>query len=107
MNTFEHAVVFRFEEQIVTAPSGIVSRQVMKSEKGNISLFAFSKGESLSEHTAPFDALVQVVEGKALVKINGTGHEVSCGESIIMPANISHALDAIEPFKMILTMIKA
>lgn len=106
MNTFDKAVVFSFKEAIAYTASGIVSRQVMKNETGNVSLFAFSAGEGLSEHTAPFDALVQIIDGEADIIIGGNNHKLAAGESIIMPANISHAVQARTAFKMILTMIK-
>ena len=70
-------------------------------------MFAFDKGEGLSEHTAPFDAVVFIVEGKADIIINGASNILEKGETIIMPANISHALKAVEKFKMVLTMIKS
>ncbi len=97
---------FEFSKDIQYSSRGIVSKTVLKTEKGNISLFAFDRGESLSEHTAPFDALVQVVEGSASIRIGGEEHLLSSGESIIMPANIAHAISAPERFKMILTMLK-
>jgi quercetin dioxygenase-like cupin family protein len=104
---FETAKVFNFAEIIDFQSGAVVSMQVMKNEKGNVSLFAFDAGQGLSEHTAPFDALVQVIEGLALVSIGGNPHQVHAGQSIIMPANVPHALHATQPFKMILTMIKA
>ena len=79
---------------------------MLKNPAGNVSLFSFDKNEGLSEHTAPFDAMVQVIDGKVDVKIGGESNIVSKGETIIMPANISHSLKAVENFKMILTMIK-
>ena len=88
------------------AKGGIVSKQVVKAEKGNVSLFAFDKGESLSEHTAPFDAMVQIIEGTARIIIGGTAYILRSEECIIMPANVSHAVEAPEQFKMILTMIR-
>ncbi len=84
----------------------IVSRIVLKQEKGNVTFFAFDKGQELSEHTAPFDALVQVLEGRAEVIIAGQSHQLGAGEMIIMPANRPHALKAPERFKMLLTMIR-
>jgi quercetin dioxygenase-like cupin family protein len=71
-----------------------------------VTLFAFDKGQKLSEHSAPFDAMIQVLEGKAEVMINRVPYEVNGGQAIIMPANIPHAVNAIEKFKMLLTMIK-
>lgn len=84
----------------------VVSKAVLKKETGNVTLFAFDKGEGLSEHTAPFDAMVHILDGKAEIKIGGKPHELAAGEAIIMPANIPHALKAIEQFKMMLIMIK-
>lgn len=86
--------------------NAIVSRVLLKEKTGNITLFAFDKGQELSEHTAPFDAVVQVIEGKVRVSIDGKPNKLAAGQLIIMPANIPHALFAEEKFKMILTMIK-
>ncbi len=84
----------------------IVSRIVLKQEKGNVTFFAFDKGQELSEHTAPFDALVQVLEGRAEIVIAGQSHQLVAGKMIVMPANRPHALKAPERFKMLLTMIR-
>ena len=86
----------------------VVSREVLKKELGTITFFAFDQGQGLSEHSAPFDAFVQVIDGEAEITISGKTHAVSSGEFIIMPANEPHALQAVKsPFKMILTMIKS
>ena len=85
----------------------VVSREIIKKETGTVTIFAFDKGEGLSEHSAPFDAMVQVIEGEALITINGEENTVKAGELIIMPADIPHALHAVENYKMILTMIKS
>lgn len=103
---FETSNIFSFPAKVEYSSGGIVSKNVIKKDTGNISLFAFDKGESLSEHTAPFDALVQVVEGEATIIIEGKPYELNAGDSIIMPADIPHAVKAKEKFKMILTMIK-
>ena len=89
------------------APDAIVSKTLIKKEKGTVTSFAFDKGQGLGEHTAPFDAMVHIVDGEAEVLINGKQHIVKTGEFIIMPANIPHALNAITPFKMLLIMIRA
>jgi quercetin dioxygenase-like cupin family protein len=86
--------------------AAVVSRQIIKTEAGNITLFAFDMDQGLSEHTAPFDALVQILEGQAQVSISGKPFDLQAGDSIIMPANESHALKAIQRFKMLLTMIR-
>ncbi len=85
----------------------VVSRQITKSEAGNVTLFAFDIGQELSEHTAPYDALVHVLEGEAEIRISGQPFLLSAGEAIIMPANQPHALRATQKFKMLLTMIRA
>jgi len=85
----------------------VVSKSLLAKKSGNITLFAFDKGEGLSEHTAPFDAYVQIIDGKTDITISGNVHTLSAGEMIIMPANEPHALKAIEPFKMLLVMIKS
>lgn len=85
----------------------VVSKEIIKKEKGTVTLFAFDKGQGLSEHTAPFDALVYIFDGKAGISISGKAHLLKAGETIIMPADKPHSLKAIERFKMLLIMIKA
>ncbi len=103
---FSKAKKFSLAESITYADGAIVSKVLLKNDQGNLTLFAFDKGEMLSEHTAPFDAMVQLLDGKAEIIIDKKSHILVVGESIIMPANITHALTAIEKFKMLLTMIK-
>lgn len=105
-NLFEPGVVFGFTEKVEFSAQGIVSKRVLDRPTGNVTLFAFDKGQRLSEHSAPFDALVQVIEGKSEILINGKSNILIEGQSIIMPANIPHAVNAVEKFKMLLTMIK-
>jgi quercetin dioxygenase-like cupin family protein len=85
----------------------VVSRTVIDKPVGTITAFAFDAGEGLSEHTAPYDAFVQVLDGEAEINIDGTAHNVAAGEIIIMPANKPHSLRAVKPFKMLLVMIRA
>jgi quercetin dioxygenase-like cupin family protein len=85
----------------------IVSRVILKAEAGNATLFAFDAGQELSEHTAPFDALVHVLEGAAEIRISGQPFHLETGEAILMPAGQPHAVKAAAPFKMLLTMIRA
>lgn len=87
-------------------PGAVVSRVIMKQKTGNVSLFAFAAGQELSEHTAPFDALVQVLEGTVDITIAGQAHPTRAGEIILMPAHQPHALKAQTPMKMVLTMIR-
>jgi len=85
----------------------VVSKTLIDKKIGTITLFSFDSGQGLSEHTAPFDAFVQVVDGEAEVTIEGEPHKVTAGQMIIMPANKPHALKAVKPFKMLLVMIRA
>jgi len=85
----------------------VVSRTLAKKSSGTVTLFAFDRGQGLSEHTAPFDALVHVVDGAAEISIAGTEHRLETGDAIIMPADVPHAVKAVERFKMMLTMLKA
>ena len=105
-NQFLTSTVFKLADSVIYASASIVSKTVIKKNTGNISLFAFAKNEGLSEHTAPYDAMVYVFDGKAEIIINQVSYNLSAGELIIMPANIPHALKATEDFKMMLVMIK-
>ncbi len=84
----------------------IVSREILKKETGTVTIFSFDRGQGLSEHTAPFDAMVQVLEGEALITISGEPHTVGAGQMIIMPANKPHSVSAEKPFKMLLILIR-
>ncbi|MBN1361389.1 MAG: cupin domain-containing protein [Sedimentisphaerales bacterium] len=97
----------RLDALVQYANDSIVSKTVLDKPVGTITLFAFDRGQKLSEHTAPYDAVVQVVDGRGQVTIGGQAQEVVAGEIIIMPAHVPHAVDAVERFKMLLTMIRA
>ena len=84
----------------------VVSRTIIERKTGTVTLFAFDKGQGLSEHTAPFDALVHVIDGEAVVIIDGKSINLKSGEAVIMPANQPHALRAVDRFKMMLVMIR-
>ena len=84
----------------------IVSKTLMENSSGTITIFAFDQGQGLSEHSAPFDAVVQIIEGQADIVIGGKSNKLSEGDLIIMPANIPHAVATISSFKMLLTMIR-
>jgi quercetin dioxygenase-like cupin family protein len=90
-----------------TQTDSVVSRALIKKEKGTVTLFAFDKNNALSEHTAPFDALAFVLEGECRIEIDGKPHAVKAGEAIILPANHPHAVKAGTAFKMLLIMIRA
>lgn len=98
--------VVKLSDEIQYQNSGIVSKQIIKKSNGNITLFAFDKGESLTEHTSSFEAAAQVIEGKMEFTIGGKIYEVNGGEYINLPANIPHALSAKEKTKMLLIMIQ-
>ncbi len=85
----------------------IVSKEIIKKSTGTVTIFAFDQGQGLSEHTAPFDAMVQIVDGEAEIIISGESHHLKEGETIIMPAGKPHALKALTKFKMMLVMIKS
>ena len=99
--------VVRLNELIEYQEGSIVSRTLLDKETGTITLFAFDKGQGLSEHTAPFDALVYLLDGEAEIVISGNPLTLRKGEMVLMPANQPHALKAITKFKMLLTMIKS
>jgi quercetin dioxygenase-like cupin family protein len=99
--------ILRLAEMVGYQEGSVVSRQITKAEAGNVTLFAFDIDQGLSEHTAPFDALVHIVEGEAEVTISGQPYLLKEGDAIIMPADEPHALKAIQKFKMLLTMIRA
>ncbi len=98
---------FNMNEQISYQSGSVVSKTLIDKKIGILTLFAFDAGQGLSEHTAPFDAVVQIVDGTAAITIDGTVHQVQAGEMIIMPANLPHSLKAEVPFKMLLVMIRA
>ncbi len=92
---------------LVAYQSGaVVSREIVSKRTGTVTVFAFDQGQGLSEHTAPFDALVQILDGSAEISIGGTPRRFGKGDLVLMPANVPHALQAVERFKMLLTMIR-
>lgn len=103
----EPAEVRRVGELVSYQDGAVVSRIILKRETGNVTLFAFDTGQELSEHTTPYDALVQVVDGEATITIAGRPYLVRAGDMIIMPAHQPHALKAVSRFKMLLTMIRS
>jgi quercetin dioxygenase-like cupin family protein len=98
--------VEKLGEMVEYQKQSVVSRTIIDKTKGTVTLFAFSEGEGLSEHTAPFDALAYVYDGDAIITISGKDYEIGTGETIIMPADESHALRAVSAFKMMLVMIR-
>ena len=106
MATFDTSRIFSMDKSIEYTSGGVVSKLVVNNKGGNVTLFSFDKGQGLTEHSAAFDALVQVIDGEVEITLDGKLHNLKKGDCIIMPANVPHALQAVESFKMILTMIK-
>jgi quercetin dioxygenase-like cupin family protein len=98
--------VFRLKDLVNYSDGTVASRMIISRKAGNITLFSFDENEGLSEHTAPYDAVVTILDGECEVWIAGQTHHVKEGETIIFPANVAHALSAITKFKMSLTMIR-
>ncbi len=101
------AKALKLAELVDYQAGSVVSREVINKKTGTVTIFAFDKGQGLSEHTAPFDAMVYILDGEAEVTISGKVHRVKDGEMIIMPANQPHALKAPTTFKMALVMIRS
>lgn len=99
--------VMRLSGLVEYQPGSVVSRTLIKKDKGTLTLFAFDKGEALSEHTAPFDAFVYIVDGEASITIEEQSYQLSAGDALILPANRPHSVRAIQRFKMLLTMIRS
>lgn len=101
------AEVLRLENRVSYQEGSVVSREIIRKPTGTVTIFAFDAGQGLSEHTAPFDALVYIVNGEAEVKVSGVDHNLQEGMMMILPANQPHALRAIKRFKMLLVMIRS
>ena len=101
------ARVARLADLVEYQEGSVVSRTLIDKKAGTVTLFAFDEGQGLSEHTAPYDALVYLVDCEAEVTISGRVYRLKKGETIIMPANQPHALRAVKRFKMVLTMVRA
>ena len=103
----ETATAVNLAELVGYQKDAVVSKTIIDKKTGTVTLFAFDQGQGLSEHTAPFDAMVQVLDGAVEIRIAGNPHRLNAGQTIIMPANQPHALTAVAPFKMLLTMIRS
>lgn len=106
MAHIEKGQVFVPATSVEYAEGSAVSREILRNNAGTLTLFAFDAGQGLSEHTAPFDATVTILDGEAEILLGGTPHIVKAGEMLIMPAGVPHALNAKQRFKMLLTMIR-
>jgi quercetin dioxygenase-like cupin family protein len=107
MPTTPRGQILKITELVDYQVGSIVSRIIVKADTGNVTLFAFDEGQELSEHTAPFDALVHVLDGAATIEISGKPRHLAAGDAIVMPAGEPHAVRAEERFKMLLTMIRS
>ena len=107
MSADTKGTAFNLDRHIAYFDESVVSKTLLKKQTGSITLFAFEAGQGLSEHTAPFDAAVYIVDGEAEITIGGDCHTVAAGEMLVMPANIPHALKAAKRFKMLLVMIRS
>ena len=101
------SVVLDLQNIIDYQTDAVVSSEVMNKKTGTVTVFAFDRGQGLSEHTAPFDAFVYILDGASEITISGKNYSLKAGEMIIMPANEPHALKAVEKFKMLLVMLKS
>ena len=106
MAKLEKGIIFSANKVIDYADGGVISKELVHSNAGSVTLFSFDAGQGLSEHSAPFDALIQVIEGKMELTVEGTKHVISAGESFIIPSGAPHSVNAAERFKMIITMIR-
>ena len=106
IKNFPIAEVVNLAEMVTYQPGQVVSRTVSQNKLGSLTLFAFPEGEGLSTHTTPADALVYILDGEAQIEIGDAEMVVATGESVIMPANVPHALMAQVPFKMLLIIVK-
>lgn len=106
MAKFQKAEVFEAASTVEYAEGGVVSKEIVHSKAGSITLFSFDEGQGLSEHIAPYDALVQVLDGEMLLTVSGIEHAIRAGESFVIPSGAAHAVHAAQKFKMMLTMIR-
>ena len=103
---FEKGKVFVASELVDYTEGGVVSKELFHSNAGSVTLFSFDAGQGLSQHTAPFDAFIQVVDGEMVLNVEGTDHRIKAGESFIIPSGALHSVKAEQRFKMIITMIR-
>jgi quercetin dioxygenase-like cupin family protein len=107
LSSIQKGTPFRIDDSVAYAIGAVVSKTLLKKSAGNITLFSFDAGQGLSEHTAPYDAVVHILDGEADITIGGETLTVEAGEALIMPANVPHALHAEKRFKMLLIMIRS
>lgn len=106
MATIEKGKVFKATEVIEYTDGGVVSKEFIHSNAGSVTVFSFDAGQGLSEHTAPFDALIQVIDGVMQLTVEGQTSDIKAGETFIIPSGAHHSVKAVERFKMMITMIR-
>ncbi len=106
MAQFGKGKVFNANEVIDYTEGGVVSKEIMHSNAGSVTLFSFDAGQGLSEHTAPFDALIQVIDGEMELTVNGVLHVIKDGEAFVIPSGAAHSVNAAQRFKMMISMIR-
>jgi quercetin dioxygenase-like cupin family protein len=103
---FSDSKIYKLRETVTYAEGSIVSKVIARNQTINLTLFAFDKGQNLTKHSSPFTAMIQILDGSAIIEIGEGRHTLQQGEMIIMPANIPHAVESVTQFKMLLTMFK-
>ena len=106
MAKFEKGKVFEQHELVNYVDGGVVSKELIHNTSGSVTLFSFDAGQGLSEHYAPFDALVQVIDGEMELNVEGVKHVIKTGEAFVIPSGARHSVNAAQRFKMVITMIK-
>ncbi len=106
MAKFEKGTIFQVQETIDYAEGGVVSKELVHSAAGSITLFSFDAGQGLSEHTAPFDAYIEVIDGEMELTVSGVKYVIRAGSSFVIPAGAAHSVNAAQRFKMLITMIR-
>ena len=106
MATIEKGKVFKATEVIEYTDGGVVSKEFIHNNAGSVTVFSFDAGQGLSEHTAPFDALIQVIDGVMQLTVEGHTFDIKAGETFIIPSGAHHSVKAVERFKMMITMIR-
>lgn len=106
MAKFEKGKVFNVDAMVDYAEGGVVSKEIVHTESGSVTLFSFDAGQGLSEHSAPYDALIQVIDGEMELTVDGTKNVIKAGEAFVIPSGARHSVNAAVPFKMMITMIR-
>ncbi|MBM6992915.1 MAG: cupin domain-containing protein [Prevotella sp.] len=106
MAKFEKGTTFQANDIIDYAEGGVVSKELVHSAAGSITLFSFDAGQGLSEHTAPFDAFIEVIDGEMELTVSGVKHVIPAGSSFVIPSGAAHAVNAAQRFKMLISMIR-